>query len=77
MHRWSRYLCSTGCDEFCSSIWPQARDISGAPASVAGVSARLLHSAEAEASLPGLLSRGQPALLLQGGAVVDVAAYLR
>ena len=59
------------------SIVLQARDIAGAPAAAAGVTARLLEAAEAEAALPGLLARGQPALLLQGGAVVDVRAYLR
>jgi hypothetical protein len=71
----------------CSAVWLisdcmqspplQARDIAGAPAAAAGVTARLLEAAEAEAALPGLRSRGQPALLLQGGAVVDVRAYLR
>lgn len=55
----------------------QARDIAGAPAAAAGVTARLLEAAEAEAVLPGLRSHSQPALLLQGGAVVDVRAYLR
>jgi hypothetical protein len=55
----------------------QARDIAGAPAAAAGVTARLLEAAEAQAALPGLRSCGQPALLLQGGAVVDVRAYLR
>jgi len=44
---------------------------------VAGVSAVLLESAAAEAALPGLQSRGLPALLLRGGAVVDCRAYLR
>lgn len=41
------------------------------------MTARLLEAAEAEAALPGLRSHGQPALLLQGGAIVDVRAYLR
>lgn len=55
----------------------QARDIRGAAPACAGVAARLLEAAEAAAALPGLQSRGLPALLLAGGAIVEPRGYLR
>ena len=67
----------SGVKPLLSLVALQAHDIAGAPAAAAGVMARLLEAAAAEAALPGLRSRGQPALLLQGGAIVDVRAYLR
>lgn len=43
------------------------------PAAAAGVTARLLEAAEAQAALPGLRRhQGQPALLLQGGRRLNV-----
>ena len=55
----------------------QARDIRGAPPACASVAAQLLAAADAAAALPGLQVGGLPALLLTGGEVVDVRAYLR
>ena len=55
----------------------QAADIRGASRECGGVVSRLLEAVEAEATLPGFRAGGRPALLLQGGSVVEPMAYLR